>query len=340
MKHCNFRKKLLDYCRGVYEEIFVQDDFETLKQKAEDAGKKYTDADFKEQLLKRTHKLFGNIEFIGELFLCHLLRSDTAVSIFQHLLDRGCFTDDTVEAAIKFIEKVGPAVEEKIASAAAEGKKTKMISQEDYDLILKDFKEIWDVSQKAEEGVRVVKMRIQKLIQNMLENQALQWVKLKTADKDVKRKDQVEAEIIKKSQQAEQTRNQGYGDRNDGYGGGRGGGRGGRNDGRDNRDNRRDDRRDGEKVYMKKQGSMASNQSERTDQSGKSNRNRRGGNRQGGNDSAYNQNKGNDRGGDRDNKPREPRVEAFTLSEDELKTRMQVLFNKFIKSQTPSEEEK
>ena len=42
LKHCLFRKKLLDYCRSVYEEIFQQDDFESLKKKAEDAGKKYS----------------------------------------------------------------------------------------------------------------------------------------------------------------------------------------------------------------------------------------------------------------------------------------------------------
>lgn len=30
LKHCLFRKKLLDYCRSVYEEIFQQDDFESL----------------------------------------------------------------------------------------------------------------------------------------------------------------------------------------------------------------------------------------------------------------------------------------------------------------------
>ena len=39
LKFCNFRKKLLDFCRSVFEEIFIQEDYETLKKKAEDAGK-------------------------------------------------------------------------------------------------------------------------------------------------------------------------------------------------------------------------------------------------------------------------------------------------------------
>ena len=42
LKFCQFRKKLLDYCRSCFEEIFQVDDFETLKTKAEEAGKKYT----------------------------------------------------------------------------------------------------------------------------------------------------------------------------------------------------------------------------------------------------------------------------------------------------------
>ena len=115
LKYCMFRKKLLEYCRSVYEEIFVDRDFETLQKKAEDAGKTYSQEDHKETMMKRQHKLFGNIEFIGELFLCHLLRPDTAKSIFEHLLHPDQFQNETVEAAIKFIEKLGPGIEEKIA---------------------------------------------------------------------------------------------------------------------------------------------------------------------------------------------------------------------------------
>ena len=91
LKFCNFRKKLLDYCRSVYEEIFSQEDFETLKKKAEDDGKQYSLEDHRYVQMKRQHKLFGNIEFIGELYLSHLLRPDTAKSIFEHLLHPDCF---------------------------------------------------------------------------------------------------------------------------------------------------------------------------------------------------------------------------------------------------------
>ena len=131
--------------------------------------------------------------------------------------------------------------------------------------------------------------------------------------------------MIKKMQAEAATRQQKYGD-DDGYRGG--GGRGNR--GGDNRDNRRDDRRDGEKVYMKKQASMASNQS---DQGRGGNRNRR--NTQGKGDDGRQGNNNQSKGGQQN----QPKADPIKISEDQLKTRMMVLFNKFVKQQTPSEEE-
>ena len=110
--------------------------------------------------MKRQHKLFGNIEFIGELYLSHLLRPDTAKSIFEHLLHEDCFMDDTVEAAIKFIEKIGLTVEERIATDNTR----KKISQEEYNSILAKFRKIWQDSENAQGNTRTVAKRIQKLI--------------------------------------------------------------------------------------------------------------------------------------------------------------------------------
>lgn len=74
--------------------------------------------------------------------MCHLLRPDTAKSIFEHLLHPENFVNDTVEAAIKFMEKLGPSIEEKLAQQAGkEGTavNSKKITQEDYDGILANF---------------------------------------------------------------------------------------------------------------------------------------------------------------------------------------------------------
>lgn len=130
-----------------------------MKKKAEDAGKKYSQDDHKEVMLKRQHKLFGNIEFIGELFTCHLLRGDTAKSIFEHLLHLDCFLDDTVEAAIKFVEKIGPTIEEKLRVGEGKGAGRKF-SQEEYDAILQKFDHIWKSSESAQPNTRIVSKRI------------------------------------------------------------------------------------------------------------------------------------------------------------------------------------
>jgi len=143
--------------------------------------------------LKRQHKLFGNIEFIGELYTCFLVRGDTAKSIFEHLLHPECFLDDTVEAAIKFIEKIGPTIEEKLGSSSGGGEAARRkITKEDYDGILGKFEDILADSEESKEGVRIVGKRIQKLILNMLENQQLGWAKLKTKNKDIQTKREVE----------------------------------------------------------------------------------------------------------------------------------------------------
>lgn len=239
--------------------------------------------------------------------------------------------DDTVEAAIKFIEKVGPTVEERIQSDRSK----KKISQEEYDSILSKFKKIWEDSEEAQENTRKVAKRIQKLIQNMLENQSLNWKKLKQKNTDVQTKNEVEAEMIKKQQEVDQNRPQGRYNNDDGNyrGNDRRGGGDRRNNDRGG-DNRRDDRRDGEKVYMKKQNSVLSNEG------GGSGRGRRRNDKKGGNDAAGYQARGQNntpkgQGEGQANKP-----EAFELTEDQLKTRLQVLFNKFVKNEAPSEEEK
>ena len=71
-----------------------------------------------------------------------MLRADTAKSIFENLLNVQCFADDTVEAAIKFIEKIGPTIEERIkAKAGGEtGGGKRVITQEEYQEILEKFK--------------------------------------------------------------------------------------------------------------------------------------------------------------------------------------------------------
>ena len=132
-----------------------------MQKKAEDAGKTYTQDDHREVCLKRQHKLFGNIEFVGELFTVHLLRHDIAKSIFEWLLHDEQLNDDTVEAAIRFIEKIGQAIEEVIAKQA-DGAKSRKFTSEEYNSILAKFDHVWKTSEdpNTAPGKRVVSKRI------------------------------------------------------------------------------------------------------------------------------------------------------------------------------------
>ena len=67
-----------------------------------------------EKDLRYKHELFGNIEFCGDLWLNRILSDSTLWSMFDSLL--GLFTnneknravdDNTVEAALKLINRVG-----------------------------------------------------------------------------------------------------------------------------------------------------------------------------------------------------------------------------------------
>lgn len=124
LKRCDFRARLLAYCKSCFEDFFNESD---PRKEAEEAGKEIDEADIMEKILNRKHKLFGNIEFVGELHKEYLLSDSIAKSVFSTLLKPDTFTDDTIEAAIKFIEKVGPGIEERISAS----KKT--FTQEDYD---------------------------------------------------------------------------------------------------------------------------------------------------------------------------------------------------------------
>lgn len=69
VKHCGFRSNLLTFCRESFYKMFqMQDD---LKNK-----------DDVEERLKHKERLFGNIDFIGELYRQYLLPERIIFQIF------------------------------------------------------------------------------------------------------------------------------------------------------------------------------------------------------------------------------------------------------------------
>lgn len=61
ISQCSFRKQLLQYCREQFESLLHQPLIEERKQDEKEE-------DRLEREFKTKHKLFGNIEFVGELF--------------------------------------------------------------------------------------------------------------------------------------------------------------------------------------------------------------------------------------------------------------------------------
>lgn len=74
-----------------------------------------------EKVISRTKRLFGNIEFCGELHKHRILSDSTLWSVFDGLLGLSTgelanksVNDNTIEAAIKLITKIGPSIDDKL----------------------------------------------------------------------------------------------------------------------------------------------------------------------------------------------------------------------------------
>ena len=141
---------------------------------------------------------------MGELHKEYLLSDSIAKSVFATLLKPETFTDDTIEAALRFIEKVGPGIEERVKS------EKKTFTLDDYNKILNDFKLALDMTEVEEGCTHLPSNRIKMLIKNMFENKALGWKK--TKDKtELKTKEEIERQELKKveekAMQQQQARN-------------------------------------------------------------------------------------------------------------------------------------
>jgi len=94
--------------------------------------------------LKIKHKLFGNIDFVGEIYKKSLLSETILQSVFHSLLgfstsSDASVNDNTIDAAIKLISKLGFTLEQKIADSKPD-KKPKL--QQQLDEIFARFKEL------------------------------------------------------------------------------------------------------------------------------------------------------------------------------------------------------
>ena len=126
-----------------------------------------------ESKLNFLEKLFGNIEFVGELYRRKILPQSSLIMIFEQLL---CIANDNqlddmiVEAAINLMNKVGQKFEE---SCLREKKKAATSGNADKTEGFTRIMERFDELQKSKTDD--VSTRIQLLIKNMYSNRESGW---------------------------------------------------------------------------------------------------------------------------------------------------------------------
>ncbi len=86
--------------------MFVKSDIEQKKENE-------TEEDYIDRKLKYSDKLFGNMDFVGELYKELLVSETILYSIFETLLDINSpsISDTTIDAALQLMNKLGSKME-------------------------------------------------------------------------------------------------------------------------------------------------------------------------------------------------------------------------------------
>jgi hypothetical protein len=190
-KKCVFREELLRNCKSSFDLLLNAPEKEERKEKE-------TEEDRLDRELRTKHKLFGNIDFVGELYKELLISDVILTSIFENLLgidtqSDSSVTDMTIDAALKLINKLGKKMEDSVNTLKNEEKKTARL--ETNAKIFKAFSNLQaELNPKASTRVKL-------LIKNMFENRASHWSKSKDEDKEIKKKAEIEASIFKQAEQ-------------------------------------------------------------------------------------------------------------------------------------------
>lgn len=104
--------------------------------------------------------------------------------------------DNTIEAIIRLLTKLGPALDKKVIESKDEGKRLKQ--KEFYDSIYERLKELETLS--AESPKNRASLRIKILIKNLFDNKDSGWSKTKEESK-IQKKDEIAKQVIKKDQE-------------------------------------------------------------------------------------------------------------------------------------------
>ena len=171
----------MDYCKEFFEKLLI------VPEKV-DKKENETEEDRLDRELRYKHKLFGNLDFVGELYREGLVSDVILASIFESLLGFNRqvneVTDTTIDAALKLINKLGSKMESDAKAKKAGEKK---------DEALKTLTDIFSsFSKLMEESNSGCSARIKLLIKNMFDNKQSGWTKSKEENKEIKKKAEIE----------------------------------------------------------------------------------------------------------------------------------------------------
>jgi hypothetical protein len=187
MKNSLFRKTLFDVCKQCFEKFFDSEERTKQTSNPETA------------ILFKT-KLFGNIDFVGELYRRKLLPHATLNNVFMSLLGidemKTEIDDLVIEGAINLMNKVGGSFEES-AKASKKKEKDDQNNKVFYDNIMNRFTEIMNYPDE-----RLISNRIKILIKNMFSNKEDGWAKSAEINKGgPKKKIEIQQEVENKYKQ-------------------------------------------------------------------------------------------------------------------------------------------
>jgi len=242
MKKSSFRLSLFDVCKQCFEKFFKEEEIKKMEGNLE------------RQLVFKT-KLYGNLDFVGELYRRKMLPDNVLVSVFYSLLGiseiNNSISDLNLEGAILLMNKVGEQFEER--SKIKKKKTTEKDQLEVFQVIIDKFQDLMDLPDED----KTVSVRIKLLIKNMFANRESGWEKTKNINEGgPKTKKEVQNDVQEKYDKERQAQDD---ERNKGYRGNErhGGGRNERNDRYEKKGNyndRNDHGRDGRDGRDNKQG--------------------------------------------------------------------------------------
>ena len=207
MANSAFRKSLFEHCKTTFHQFFDSDQKKKhteILSRVVDKSKMtfeerqaYND-DLEKAVIFQT-KLFGNNEFVGELYRRKLFPERTLFYVFESLLGMSDINDEVndlvIEGAICLMDKIGYVLEENVNKSK---KKDKM---EYFDSVIKRFEELMNMPEENMSDAVRISNRVKLLIKNMFGNRASGWQKTKDLnDAGPKTKQEVQDEMRAKQE--------------------------------------------------------------------------------------------------------------------------------------------